>query len=400
MPPSRSAAACAAGLLAMSALGGCARSGGSSPTTLQPLVTAAPAGADATTTAPTTTAFVSDPASPLLAVVPESDCALAPVGPAGEITFVVGDRLFGVAADGTAARCLAALAPQVRGPVSWSPDATRAVVGGATMLDVNGPRSTGFNPDNLRVQWEYPSGAGLFGPTATNNTLVRRDAANSNARSEITFLAQTLFAVSHPTGEALIGAGIDPTGSAGVFLAEPNGRNRRPLLTTSGTTEIAEIAADPGGDAIHLVARSGAAFSVLRLDLRDFSILEMASDAAPAGDLTVGPVAGTVAWRVGLCNAVTELRVRDEVSGTTRGVDETTPLAGLSLSPVGWLDAARLVLAARPLGCDGPADVWIWNLLDGSATLLTKNVEHVAVRIPFPGGAAFNVSPDAAPAQL
>jgi hypothetical protein len=101
-----------------------------------------------------------------------------------------------------------------------------------------------------------------------------------------------------------------------------------------------------------------------------------------------------------LCNSVTELRVRDDRSSETRAVGEATPLEGLSLGPVGWLDPARLVLTARPIGCDGPADVWIWNLLDSSATLITKNVEFVAVRIPFAGGAGLVLNPGAQPAQL
>jgi hypothetical protein len=58
------------------------------------------------------------------------------------------------------------------------------------------------------------------------------------------------------------------------------------------------------------------------------------------------------------------------------------------------------VLTARPIGCDGPADVWIWNLLDGGAALITKNVQYAAVRIPFTGGARLELNPAAQPAQL
>jgi hypothetical protein len=72
--------------------------------------------------------------------------------------------------------------------------------------------------------------------------------------------------------------------------------------------------------------------------------------------------------------------VRDDRSGTALTVGIDTPLEGLSLSPIGWLDGARLVVASRTLGCDGPADVWIWSLLDGSATLLVKSIEMPATR--------------------
>ena len=70
------------------------------------------------------------------------------------------------------------------------------------------------------------------------------------------------------------------------------------------------------------------------------------------------------------------------------------------LSPLGWLDAARVVIAARPLGCDGPADVWIWNLLDGSATLLVKNAEFPAVRVAAPVSNSFGVAAEAVPGVL
>ena len=172
------------------------------------------------------------------------------------------------------------------------------------------------------------------------------------------------------------------------------------MVTAGAATRIPELAVDASGDALYFVAESNGAWSVQRLDLRELGLANLSDDSAPAGRLTVGPAAGSAAWRVGLCNSITQLRVRDARSGETRSVDPTLPLAGLSLSPVGWLDGARVVVAARPLGCDGPADVWIWNLLDGSATLITKNVEFPAVRLPFAGSLPVEVSPQAQPARL
>ncbi|MCU1358855.1 MAG: hypothetical protein JWN99_144, partial [Ilumatobacteraceae bacterium] len=108
----------------------------------------------------------------------------------------------------------------------------------------------------------------------------------------------------------------------------------------------------------------------------------------------------TVAWTVGLCNSVTHTRVRDDRTGAAVEVGLGTPIETLSLSPVGWLDGARLVVAARPLGCDGPADVWIWNLLDGSATLLAKTVEFAAVRSTPEAAAPLAIAAEAVPGVL
>ena len=400
--PLRPSAALAIALAGCTSLVSCGRSDGTSGTTLAPLVTVGPTGTEvaASSTAPTTTVFVSDPASPLLTALPQAGCVFADPPGGGEITFVVGDRLFGVQPDGTGARCLVTIAPDMRGEVDWSPDARRAVIGAARLFDAAGHRATGFDPANQRVQWEYPDGLGLLGPTATNNTLVRREAGNVEARTEVTFLAQTLYAVSHPAGQGIVASGSDLRGVSGVFFADPVGDDARPLATTGDGTQIPEVAVDAGGDAVYAIVGSGSTFSVERIALADLTVLEMSSEASPAGRLTVGPAAGNVAWRVGLCNSVTELRVRDTRSGSTRSVDPATPLVGLSLAPVGFLDGVRLVLTARPLGCDGPADLWIWNLLDGSTTLLVKNVEFGSVRLPFPGSSRITISPTAQPAQL
>jgi hypothetical protein len=92
--------------------------------------------------------------------------------------------------------------------------------------------------------------------------------------------------------------------------------------------------------------------------------------------------------------------VRDDRTGAPVDVGIGTPIESLSLSPVGWLDGARLVVAARPLGCDGPADVWIWNLLDGSAILLAKTVEFAAVRVLPEPAAPLAIAAEAVPAAL
>lgn len=63
----------------------------------------------------------------------------------------------------------------------------------------------------------------------------------------------------------------------------------------------------------------------------------------------------------------------------TSGIFEGTRLAALSTSPIGWLDAVHLVVAARPTGRSGPADVWI---VDGSglAQQVLAAVDVVSVR--------------------
>jgi hypothetical protein len=387
-----------------SAVGACSAPRTSSTTSLVPLVP--PDQLPVSTLAPSTTAAPSsDPNSPLIAAVPEMECAYAEQLPGGEVTFIVGDRLYGSAPDGSALRCVAALRADQRGPVKWSPDGTRAVLNASTVYDIAGGRFSGFDVANTRVQWEWPAAAAMFSPTSSNRTLVRRDAADPNLRTEITFLAQTVAAVSHPAGGVVLASGDAADGTRGIFAATSTGDSTRTLLTigdpaTASAATVTELGADAAGDVLYFVVDHGTSFSVDQLVFGDLSVSQLTNEQAPIVQLVTGPSRRSVAWRVGLCNSVTVTRVRDDRTASAIDVGTGTPIEGLSLSPVGWLDGARLVVAARPLGCEGPADVWIWNVLDGSATLLAKTVEFPSVRTTPEAAAPLAIAGDAPPASL
>ena len=389
----------------------CADTGTTAPTSLVPLV---PRDAlPVSTVAPSTTAAPSsDPNSPLIAAVPELECAYAPQLAGGEITFVAGDRLYGAAPDGTVVRCLAGLRADQRGPVKWSPDGTRAVLNAATVFDGAGARFSGYDVSNTRVQWEWPAASGMFAPTASGRTLVRRDAADPNIRTEITFLSETIAAVAHPAGGVVLASGTSADGTTGIYAATDTGDSTRMLVSTAppatatgsppaAPATITELGADAAGDMLYFLVDSGTSFKIEQLLFGDLSVTELSSEQAPIVQLTVGATRRSVAWKVGLCNSLTRTRVRDDRTATAIDVGVGTPIEALSIAPVGWLDGARLVVATRPLGCDGPADVWIWNLLDSSATLLAKTVEFAAVRttpeVPTPLAIAAEAVPAVVP---
>lgn len=391
---------------------GCTTPRTTTTTSLVPLVP--PEALPVSTPAPSTTAAPSsDPNSPLIAAVPELECAYAPELAGGEITFVSGDRLYGAAPDGTVLRCLAGLTADQRGPVEWSPDGTRTMLNAATIYDMAGARFSGFDPSNTKVQWEWPAATGMFAPTASGRTLVRRDAVDPNQRTEITFLTETVAAVAHPAGGVVLAAGSSPDGTTGIYAATSTGESSRLLVsipdgapadpavtTATKPVTVTELGADAAGDVLYFIVDNGTSFRVDQLGFADLSVTELATEQSPIVELTTGPTPRTVAWTVGLCNSVTRTRVRDDRTATAVDVGLGTPIEQLSLSPVGWLDGARLVVAARPLGCDGPADVWIWNLLDGSATLLAKTVEFAAVRSTPEAAAALVIAPDAVAGEL
>lgn len=389
----RRAAARVTWIVALALIVGCTRTEAEPLPSLTPLV---PADELPTATAVTTTSIVrsSPPDDPILDAMPDVPCGFADLaaatadGSLTEITFVVGDRLFGSSPDGTAVRCLAELSRDQRGAVSWSPPGDRVLLAGGTVLDAAGARRSGFEVGSTRVRWEA-DGNGLVSPNSSGSSVVRRSSTAADDRTTIAFLSRTWALAAHPAGAGVVvAAGVADDGRRGLAARVAADRPPVPLLTLLNPDEqITELAIDDAGDVVYFITDNGVQFRVHRLALAMLTTSELDVEQAPIAQLVVGPAWRTVAWRVGLCNDDTETVVRDDRSGNVMQVGDDTPLEGLSLSPVGWLDAARLVVASRTLGCDGPADVWIWNLLDGSATLLVKTVEMPATRtVPQPSG--------------
>ncbi len=392
--------AVAAIAVAVAALPACAPRSVSPSATLAPLVEL---GDLPTTTGATTTTLApsSDPARPLVSVLSDGDCVFTDVQPGGEITFVSGDRLYGVSADGRGLRCLTTLTASQTGAVDWSPRGDRALLANSTTFDAQGKRENGYKANNTRIHWVFPSGDAMIAPTASNKTLVRRAAANPGDRTEVTFLSRTEQAVSHPSGTALIAAGTASDGSRGVFAADDSGHAVQALATLIDEAKsVAELAVDANGTDMYMIIASDTSFKVNHLNFSNLTVNEVTSEQAPIAELTAGPVKGAVAWQVGLCNAVTVTRVLDERVRQPVTVGMGTPIETLSVAPVGWLDAGRLVVAARPLGCEGPADVWVWDVLDGSATLVVKGVDFPALRTVAQASAALVINPSATPPVL
>ncbi len=379
-------------------LAACTVNAAPAPTSMVPLID--PADLPITTLAPTTTAApVTGPVDPLLAALPDTPCAYADAPAGGEITFFSGDRLYGTTADTSLTRCLLQITSAQRGTVKWSPVANRAVLAQATVFDVNGTRQSGYDPFNVRVHWEYPVGDSLIAPNSSSYSLIRRSATDPGNRSDPTFLGLTVAALSHPSGQLLIGAGLTRDRVEGVFAADLQGDDLRPLALAGGDLTFLELVADPTGRSVLVLSSRGDAVRLHRIDIASLAIGEIVSQPTPMQLVTPSPAGDLVAWRAGLCNSMTGTWLGGGPSGPTL-LGEGTPLQTRSVAPVGWLDAGRLVLAARAFGCDGPAEVWVWNLAEGSATMLVRGVEHPAVRVVQPQGALPAIDSAAQPGAL
>ena len=285
-------------------------------------------------------------------------------------------QLLELSSDEQRATCLADLPGPLSGPVTWSPAGDRVLLGADTVLDANGVRGTGFAASNTGVSWSYPSGKALIGPVGGG--LQWHNSRNGNDQIDVSFLANTDVAAYHPAGKHIVAAGVGLDGVAGLYLASNRGADARVITTLDDpSTSITDIAVDSSGLMLYFVHDHGDMQHIHRLSLQGLELSDDAMSPDPIGALTFGvDPYSALAYREGDCDGIVLTKLATGGSGTTL----TAPgLAGRSVSPVGWLDSLRLVVAVRDRGCDGPAEVWIVTPEGGGHQVLPE-VEAVSVR--------------------
>lgn len=371
-------------------LGGCASGAvvAPAPTTPAPTTPAPTSSAivASSTATPTTTSGEAGPGTTDAAIteVPDTGLASVPVDAtctftaaqagSGSITFAKAGKLFELVPGAPAAACVAPLGDQRAAAVTWSPDGTRALVGGVKVVASNAVRPSGFDPGDGSVSWSYPTGKALIAPSTATGSLTWRNSADPTQTRDVSFLAHTDVAVYHLAGKDIIAAGTANDGVRGLFIASNRGENVRTLATLNEpTTKITAIAVSPD-NFVYFVHDHGTYQELHSLQLPGLMLTNLArgEQGETLSQLTVG--AAGVAVAVGDCSAT--MRVWSNTLAEGRQV-----LPGRSVMPVGWL-GTNLVVVARTQGCSGPADVWLVDTLDAgtSATRLLQAVDEVSVR--------------------
>jgi hypothetical protein len=193
---------------------------------------------------------------------------------------------------------------------------------------------------------------------------------------EISFLSRVDDVVYHPAGTHLAVVGEGPGKSYGIWQATNLGQKPRQLARAETARRVYSLsyaengflafAADHGNHFdVHWLAPSGQ--------------LETAhSGPEPVDGVVASPFSDSVAYRMGVCSSSTTTHAWVNRQDRALG----GPFAGKSTEPVGWLPDGRLVLLARPQGCEGPADVYVWS--ENGSMLVAHRANRAAVRAVLP----------------
>jgi hypothetical protein len=340
-----------------------------------------PSGTNDTTTQSTA------PVDTFVDVPPSGPCAFTAPVPMGEVTWVQDGQLRALA-DGATPTCLL---DGVDGgsPQAWSSDAGRVLLDPSTSATASGRRSTGFDHTMAAVVLSAPKGTATIAVDPVTHRLIRH--GSDGAESDISFLAKTDEAIYHPGGTRIIAVGTDAAGNYGIWLSSNLGKEPKQVLSVADpSTPVTDLAFS--ADATQLYFIHG---FVHRLTMAVLQLDEVGQADRGEANLVVSTLEqGTAAWSVGPCDSTGTVLMSSPILSQPADLRTMTgsPFVGsdVTLQPVGWLSGYRVVLAVRPSGCDGPADLWIWSTVDGF-----RHVAHgalaSAVRLPR---AAFRDLPD------
>ena len=311
-------------------------------------------------------------ATPTSTVVP---CTFAGPEPSGEITHVEDGRLLSASGSGDE-RCLEDEV-ETTAAVRWSATGDRLLTSDNTIVGAEGHRPSGIAAGNVDVSWSTPTGKALISIDPATHRLVWHSAITDETL-DISFLARTDEAIYHPAGKGIAAVGTAEDGTYGVWLASNRGKDRQ-LITRidDPTTPATHLGFSSDGRTLYFIHRA-----VHSLVLDGLLLTELGIEGGSEDNLVLSSFETAWANTTGPCDPTGSVMAN--------GVDlRTVPQSPFvdrsqTLQPVGWLDGLRLVVAARPQGCDGPADVWIWDGSSGDPTFtkVGSGWDQLSVRAP------------------
>ena len=304
----------------------------------------------------------SAPVDTFVDVPPSNPCAFTPPVPMGEVTWVQDGQLRALA-DGATPTCLL---DGVDGasPLAWSSDAARVLLDPATSATAKGKRATGFDPMMSSVVLSAPKGTATIAVDPVTHRLIRH--GSDGSVTDISFLASTDEAIYHPGGTRIVAVGTDASGHYGIWLSSNLGKEPKQVLSVADpTTPVTNLTFNADGTQLYFIHGF-----VHQLIFDGLVLNEVGKANRGEANLVVSTLEGpAAAWGIGPCDATGSVLMTSLILPQPTELRTMTgsPFVDgdVSLQPVGWLSGYRLVLAVRPSGCDGPADLWVWSAVDG-----------------------------------
>ena len=307
-------------------------------------------------------------------------CDLGSTPVDGEITVVVGGRLYGVAPETGDVRCL--IDNMDTTDFSWGPQGDRLRVGTRAMT----PDGDVTLPPSGAYEWTAPTGRSVM---LVEPDRLSKVAVDGSGTEDITFLATTDAAVYHPSGTRVLAIGTDVDGQYGLFMASNTGADptllafdEEAVLTTPGWTGA--------GEPIFIAAHADGPWHVHKVVVTADGALEgpILEEGGYALDRLIASSHDPllVAFRR---SAATSPGCVGDGRATVIGVDLPEPLASMTSVPTGWLAGERLLVLSYPGGCDNAADLWLFSagFCPGSvygASLIATSIDGAALRTIAP----------------
>ena len=337
--------------------------------------------APSTTTTPGATTSTTAVADALVDEFPAAaPCDLGTTPVEGEITVVLGGRLYGIDRETGDVRCL--IDNMETTDFSWGPQGDRLRIG-TNALTPDGDVSL---PPSGSYEWTAPTGKSVMLVEAGGLSKVAVDGSGTD---DITFLAITEAAVYHPSGTRVLAIGTDFNDQYGLFMASNTGTDPTLLAFDEGA-----VMTEPGwtgaGEPIFVAAHADGPWHVHKVVVTADGALE--GPILEEGEFAIDRLMASahdpllVAFRRAAASApgcIADGRT------TVIGVDLPEPLASMTTVPSGWLPGERLLVLSYPGGCENAADLWLFSagFCPGStygASLIATSIDAAGARTMAP----------------
>ena len=300
-----------------------------------------------------------------------------------DVTFTRNGNIFSYQPSTGELRCLATIDREPE-RLDWNPAGDRLLIDSDLILTETGVGPSGFAPDTVGITWSQPTGSALIAPSPDGSALVHVDADRPTRIEDVSSLATTWTAAYHPSGLAIVSAGIADDGQVGIFIADNHGDDPRPLVILDDqSTSISEVVFGHNGDWIAFIHDHSLASMpddpvmghVHRLFLPFLAIDDLGSyfDSVPSGLVTSGQIDGTVAWTVAPGGRQQATVMAEDARVTYLS------LPSLTSTPVGFLDSGTSATLLAPTVGGAGADLWLYPT-DAEPTLVTRGVAAETTR--------------------